>query len=72
MVGGAILALMYTLIPFLTFTLANAASTGVSAGDIAVNLNDLITLHRCARLRRRSCDWHGHRETSEEKAEKKE
>lgn len=39
-----ILALMYTLIPFLTFTLANAASTGVSAGDIAVNLDDLITL----------------------------
>lgn len=39
-----ILALMYTLIPFLTFTLANAASTGVSAGDIAVHLNDLITL----------------------------
>ena len=25
-------------------TLANAASMGVSAGDIAVNLNDLITL----------------------------
>ena len=39
-----IFALMYTLIPFLTFTLANAASTGVSAGDIAVNLDDLITL----------------------------
>lgn len=39
-----ILALMYTLIPFLTFILANAASTGVSAGDIAVNLDDLITL----------------------------
>ena len=39
-----ILALMYTFIPFLTFTLANAASTGVSAGDIAVNLDDLITL----------------------------
>lgn len=39
-----ILALMYTLIPFLTFTLANAASTGVSAGDIAVHLDDLITL----------------------------
>lgn len=39
-----ILALMYTLIPFLTFTLANAASTGVSAGDIAVNLDDLIAL----------------------------
>lgn len=39
-----ILALMYTLIPFLTFTLVNAASTGVSAGDIAVNLDDLITL----------------------------
>lgn len=39
-----ILALMYTLIPFLTFTLANAASTGVSAGNIAVNLDDLITL----------------------------
>lgn len=39
-----ILALMYTLIPFLTFTLANAASTGVSAGDIAVNLDDLNTL----------------------------
>lgn len=39
-----ILALMYTLILFLTFTLANAASTGVSAGDIAVNLDDLITL----------------------------
>lgn len=39
-----ILALMYTLIPFLTFTLANAASTGVSAGDVAVNLDDLITL----------------------------
>lgn len=39
-----ILALMYTLIPFLTFTLANAASTGVSAGDIAMHLDDLITL----------------------------
>lgn len=39
-----IFALMYTLIPFLTFTLANAASTGVSADDIAVNLDDLITL----------------------------
>ena len=39
-----ILALMYTLIPFLTFTLANAALTGISAGDIAVNLDDLITL----------------------------
>lgn len=39
-----ILALMYTLIPFLTFTLANAASTGVSAGDIAVHLDDLNTL----------------------------
>ena len=39
-----ILALMYTLIPFLTFALANAASTGVSAGDIAVHLDDLITL----------------------------
>ena len=39
-----ILALMYTLIPFLTFTLANAASMGISAGDIAVNLDDLITL----------------------------
>lgn len=39
-----ILALMYTLIPFLTFTLANAASTGISAGYIAVNLDDLITL----------------------------
>ena len=35
---------MYTLMPCLTFTLANAASTGVSAGDIAVNLDDLITL----------------------------
>lgn len=39
-----ILALMYTLIPFLTFTLANAASTGVSAGDIAMHLDDLIAL----------------------------
>ena len=39
-----ILALMYTLIPFLTFTLANAASTGISAGDIAMHLDDLITL----------------------------
>lgn len=39
-----IFALMYTLIPFLTFTLANAASTGVSAGDIAMHLDDLITL----------------------------
>ena len=39
-----ILALMYTLIPFLTFTFANAASTGVSAGDIAMHLDDLITL----------------------------
>ncbi len=39
-----ILSLMYTLIPFLTFTLANAASTGVSAGDIAVHLDDLNTL----------------------------
>lgn len=39
-----ILALMYTLIPFLTFTLANATSTGVSAGDIAVHLDDLNTL----------------------------
>ena len=32
------------LIPFLTFTLANAASTGISAGDIAMHLDDLITL----------------------------
>ena len=39
-----ILALMYTLIPFLTFTLANAASMGISAGDIAVHLDDLNTL----------------------------
>lgn len=39
-----ILSLMYTLIPFLTFTLANAASTGISAGDIAMHLDDLITL----------------------------
>lgn len=39
-----ILALMYTLIPFLTFTLANAASTGISAGDITMHLDDLITL----------------------------
>ena len=39
-----IFALMYTLIPFLTFTLANAASTGISAGDITMHLDDLITL----------------------------
>ena len=39
-----ILSLMYTLIPFLTFTLANAASTGISAGDITMHLDDLITL----------------------------
>ena len=39
-----ILALMYTLIPFLTFTLANAASACISAGDIAMHLDDLITL----------------------------
>ena len=39
-----ILSLMYTLIPFLTFTLTNAASTGISAGDIAMHLDDLIIL----------------------------
>ncbi len=39
-----ILALMYALIPFLTFTLANAAAFGIPVRDIAFSLDDLITL----------------------------
>ena len=44
MVGGAYPRSYVHSHSFLTFTLANAASTGVSAGDVAVNLDDLITL----------------------------